>query len=127
LTWKLQALGNPGKISQRVRLHFLHDVTTMKLDCFLSDAHLCGDLFIEHSRNDTPHHFAFTRREQFIAPTFIRQPGPQLARNAIATNRLSDGVEQVLRAERLRVVLVSAAWEGRSSSGGLRPSIEEDW
>src|ERR1700759_2587901 len=63
LAWESQVLGHTDQISQRFRQHFVHDVTAMKLDSFLSGSQSRGDVFVEHSRNDTRHHFALTRRK----------------------------------------------------------------
>ena len=100
LAWESQVLGHADQISQRFRQHFVHDVTAMKLDSFLSGSQFRGDLFIEHSRNDTRRHFALTRRKQFVTRTQTRQLSLQVARSAIAPNRLLDGVEQILLAKR---------------------------
>ena len=69
LAWESKVLGHANQISQRFRQHFVHDVSAMKLDGFLSDSEFCSDLFIEQSRNDTCHHFALTRRKQSVMPT----------------------------------------------------------
>jgi hypothetical protein len=87
-------LGHTDQISQRFRHHFVHDVTAMKLDSFLSGSQFRGDLFIEHSRNDTRRHFALTRRKQFVTRTQTRQLSLEVTRSAIAPNRLLNGVEQ---------------------------------
>src|SRR6202030_417947 len=101
LAWESQVLGHADQISQRFRQHFVHDVTAMKLDSFLSGSQFRGDLFIEHSRNDTRRHFALTRRKKYVTRTQPRQLSLQVARSAIAPNRLLDGVEQILLAKRL--------------------------
>jgi hypothetical protein len=67
----------------------------MKLDSFLGDSQFCADLFIEHSRNDTCHHFALKRRKRFVMRTQMRELCLQLAPDC-----LLDGVEQILLAER---------------------------
>src|ERR1700722_1259450 len=69
LAWESQVLGHADQISQRFRQHFVHEVTAMKLDSFLSGSQFRGDLFIEHSPNDTRRHFALTRLNQFLTRT----------------------------------------------------------
>jgi hypothetical protein len=43
-----QSLSRPEKVSQRPRLHLLHDVTAMNLDGFFRGAQPVGDLLVQH-------------------------------------------------------------------------------
>jgi hypothetical protein len=72
----------------------------MKLNSFLSGSQFRGDCLLSIPKT-TRRHFALARRKQFVTRTQTRQLGLQVARSAIAPNRLLDGVEQILLAKRL--------------------------
>src|ERR1700688_5213168 len=54
LAWESQVLGHADQISQRFRQHFVHDVTAMKLDSFLSGSQFAGDWLINISETTQP-------------------------------------------------------------------------
>src|SRR5205814_354884 len=55
------------KFRQRLRLHFLHHLTSMNFDGDLTGAELGGDLFVEQARDHQPHHLALARRQRLVA------------------------------------------------------------
>src|SRR5689334_6455245 len=60
-----QSLEHPHQLRQRLRLHFLHDLSAMHFDRDLAGAEVGGDLLVEHAGNDAFHHLALTRRQRF--------------------------------------------------------------
>ena len=47
-----QFFGHPNQFRQRVCPHFLHNLATMNVHCFLADAKFGGNLFVKQSSND---------------------------------------------------------------------------
>jgi hypothetical protein len=95
-----QHLGHADQLSEGFHLHLSHDVAAMELDCSLSSAEFDGDLLIEHARDHTSKHFALARLERFVASAQVRIPRLSLACDLVASDCLSDGIEQNLIAER---------------------------
>src|ERR1700730_12242923 len=48
VAWDSQSFGHSDKLSERSRLHLLHDVTAMDLDSFFRCTQFVRDLFVEY-------------------------------------------------------------------------------
>src|SRR5690348_160529 len=53
---EVQAVGHPGQIGQRGRLHLSHDLAAVDFYRDLADADLVGDLLVETTGCDQRHH-----------------------------------------------------------------------
>src|SRR5207237_8574647 len=76
------------KFRQRLRLHFLHHLTSMNFDGDLTGAELGGDLLVEQARDHQPHHLALARRQRLVALRKLGHLCSRVARYAIAFYRL---------------------------------------
>src|SRR5215469_14144856 len=52
-------LGHFHQVCDRVGLHFLHDLASVRLHCFFADAELATDLFVQETRDHQRHDLSF--------------------------------------------------------------------
>jgi len=75
-----------------------------------------GESLVEKARDDARQHVSLTGREGRVATTQLGALAALRAYGAIALDRVSNGVEQILLAERLRQNSTAAAsWPERTS------------
>src|SRR5258707_15314073 len=72
----------------------------MELDRLFHTVQLRGALFIEHAGDQVVHHVAFARRQRSIALSQSGELLSLLTAGAVPLQRLVDGVEEFLLAER---------------------------
>src|SRR5882724_12377435 len=100
------------QLRHRAGLHLRHHVRALLLDGGLAGAQLAGDLLVEQTGDDPRQHVSLTRRERRVATTKLGALVTLRAHRAIALDRASNGVEQILLAERLRQKLDRAGFHG---------------
>src|SRR5258708_6092001 len=92
----------------------------------LAGAQLAGDLLVEKTCDDARQHVSLTGREGRVATTQLGALAALRADRAIALDRVSNGVEQVLLAERLRQKLHRTGFHGPDRHGDVAVAGEED-
>src|ERR1700730_2617674 len=96
---EVQAVGHPGQIRQRSRLHLSHHLAAMDFYRDFADADLVGDLLVETAGCDQGHYLTLAGREGLEARP---QPGESffvLQPSAVARDAELDRIEQILIAE----------------------------
>src|SRR5207253_2315785 len=78
-----------------------------------------GDLLVEKTGADARQHVSLTGRERHVATTQLGALAALRAYRAIALDRVSYGVEQILLAERLRQKLHGAGFHGPDGHGDV--------
>src|ERR1700704_6363580 len=92
----------------------------------LASAQLAGDLLVEKTCDDPRQHVSLTGSEGCVATTHLAALAALRAYRAIALDRVSNGVEQILLAERLRQKLHRAGFHGPDGHGDVAVAGEED-
>src|SRR5437588_585513 len=84
-----------------IRLHLRHHMRALLFDGGLAGAQLAGDLLVEKTGDDPCQHVSLTGSEGRVATTQVGAFAALRTYRAIALDRVSNGVEQILLAERL--------------------------
>jgi hypothetical protein len=92
-------LGNLDEASERIGMHFSHQVATVHLHGRFANAQLPGDLFVEKTANDQAHYFLFARTERLVPLAQFRYLGPLFTRRTVSIDGLLYGVEKILVSE----------------------------
>src|SRR5262249_55592736 len=90
------------QLGHGARLHLRHDVPALLLDGRFGRAQLAGDLLVEEAGDDPCQHVALARRERSAPAPKLRALLTVHTDRPVALDSASNGVEQLLLAERLR-------------------------
>jgi hypothetical protein len=92
-------LGNLDEASERIGMHFSHQVATVHLHGCFASAQFPGDLFVEKTANDEAHYFLFARTERFVPLAQFRRLGPLFTGRTVSIDGLLDSVQKILVSE----------------------------
>jgi hypothetical protein len=92
-------LGNLDEASERIGMHFSHQVATVHLHGRFANAQLPGDLFVETTADDQAHYFLFARTERFVPLAQFRRLGPLFTGRTVSIDGLLDSVQEILISE----------------------------
>src|SRR4029453_13554210 len=90
------------ELGHRAGLHLRHQVAALLLEGGLAGSQLAGDLLVEETGDDPGQHVALARSQGRVAPAELGALLTLGAHRPVTLDGTSDGVQQLLRPERLR-------------------------
>src|SRR5205823_3259623 len=121
-----EASGVLDELSQRPGPHLQHDLPALFLDRGFRGAELAGDLLVEEAGDDSGHHVPFARGQGVVPATKLGELLPLRSGDAITVDRVSNGVEEILLAKRLRQKLDRTGFHGPNGHGDVAVTSEKD-
>src|SRR5204863_6328342 len=121
-----EASGALDQFRHRSGPHLQHDLPALFLDRRFRGAELAGDLLVEEAGDDSGHHVAFARGQGLVPATKLGDLLPLRSRGAIALDRVSNGVEEILLAKRFRQELDRTGFHGPNRHGDVAVTGEKD-